>query len=208
MSNSLPLIALTGAKYAGKTTAANHLIERYGYGGSAITDPMIEMAKPLLRRMGIREEAELDDRLQPWGKRKEEPIPGFEHLTGRIVLQVIGKDLRDALSRPTDNPPEGNDRGTDSRLFYDLWLMDNADVELLVNQSVRYPFEGTIVTFEGGETWRIVNPDAPPSGDTHASERQDWPVERTIVAPHSRGVGYLHSLIDEVMAFYNIPQIS
>ncbi|MAM83858.1 MAG: hypothetical protein CL472_04190 [Acidobacteria bacterium] len=208
MTIPLGLIGITGEKYAGKTTAANYLIDHYGYGGTAITDPMIEMAKPLLRRMGITEESELDDRLQPWGKRKEEILPGFDHLTGRKVLQAIGKDLRDALSAPSDNPPEGNTHGTDSRLFYDLWLFDNQNVDLLVNQSVRYPFEGEIITSEEGETWRIVNPDAPASSDTHQSERQDWPAERTIVAPHSKGVEYLYSQIDEIMAAHGIPKIS
>lgn len=152
MTKPLHLIGITGEKYAGKTTAANYLIDHYGFGGTAITDPMIEIAKPLLRRMGIHDAAELNDRLQPWGKRKEDPIPGFPHLTGRKILQSIGKDLRDALSAPSDSPPAGNQHGTDSRLFYDLWLMDNADLELLVNQSVRYPFEGQIITGEDGET--------------------------------------------------------
>jgi len=194
------IIGLTGRKYAGKTEAAKHLAERYGYSGTAITDPMIEMAKPLLRRMGIVEEQEVDDRLQPWGRRKEEPIPGFEHLTGRKVLQAIGKDLRDALSRPTDNPPQGNTHGTDSGLFYELWMLDNRNVELLSNQSVRYPFEGGIITSQGGEMWRIINPEAPDDGDDHPSERQDWPVTREIVAPHSKGVAHLKGLIDEIMS--------
>lgn len=193
------IIGLTGRKYAGKTEAAKYLEQQYGYRGSPITDPMIEMAKPLLRRMGINDEAELDDRLQPWGKRKEESIPGFEHLTGRRILQAIGKDLRDALSRPTDSPPEGNEHGTDSGLFYELWMLDNADVELLSNQSVRYPFEGGIITSSGGEMWRIINPEAPYDGDDHPSERQDWPVTREIIAPHSLGITYLHRKIDEAL---------
>ena len=202
MSNIPKLIGLTGRKYAGKTTAANYLMEKYGYGGSAITDPMIEMAKPLLRRMGIVDETELDDRLQPWGKRKEEPIPGFEHLSGRKVLQAIGKDLRDALSRPSNSPPEGNNHGTDSGIFYELWLQENDGIEFLVNQSLRYGFEGDIVTSSQGETWRIVNPEAPNDGDAHASERQDWPVTRTIIAPHSKGVEYLHQKIEKALDSY------
>ena len=144
--------------------------------------------------------SEIDDRLQPWGKRKEEPIPGFEHLSGRKILQAIGKDLRDALSRPSDSPPEGNDHGTDSGLFYELWMKDNEGVEFLSNQSVRYPFEGSIITDSGGEMWRIINPEAPEDNDPHPSERQDWPVTREIVAPHSKGVAYLHARIEEALA--------
>lgn len=207
MTKTLPIIGLTGPKYSGKTTAANHLIRRYGYGGSAITDPMIDIAVPILKGMGVPGD-ETFDRLAPSGTRKDDPIPNFPWLTGRKVLQAIGKDLRDALSQPTDTAPDGNLHGTDSRLFYDFWLRDNADCELLVNQSVRYAFEGGIITSEGGETWRIINPEAAPTGDTHESERQDWPVERTIIAPHSKGVSYLHSLIDEIMASAGVAPIS
>lgn len=193
------IIGLTGRKYAGKSEAAKYLEERYGYKGTPITDPMIEMAEPLLKRMGITDQDEINDRLQPWGKRKEEPIPGFDHLSGRRILQAIGKDLRDALSRPSDMPPEGNEHGTDSGLFYELWMKDNESVEYLSNQSVRYPFEGDIITESGGETWRIINPEAPDDGDTHASERQDWPVTREIIAPHSLGISYLRQQIDKAM---------
>jgi len=198
--NKPKLIGLTGRKYAGKTEAAKYLEQRHGYSGTPITDPMIEMAEPLLRRMGVTDQSEIDDRLQPWGKRKEEPIPGFEHLTGRKILQAIGKDLRDALSRPSESPPEGNTHGTDSGLFYELWMKDNEGVEFLSNQSVRYPFEGGIITASGGETWRIINPDAPEDGDTHPSERQDWPVTREIIAPHSKGIPFLHAEIEKALA--------
>jgi len=198
--NKPKLIGLTGRKYAGKTEAAKYLEQRHGYRGTPITDPMIEMAEPLLRRMGITGQSEIDDRLQPWGKRKEEPIPGFDHLSGRKILQAIGKDLRDALSRPSDEPPEGNAHGTDSGLFYELWMKDNEGVEFLSNQSVRYPFEGGIITASGGEMWRIINPEAPEDGDTHPSERQDWPVTREIIAPHSKGISFLHEEIEKALA--------
>lgn len=194
-----PIIGLTGRKYAGKTEAAKYLESRYGYAGTPITDPMIEMADPLLKRMGIHDEPERMERLQPWGSRKDEPIPGFEHLSGRKILQTIGKDFRDAVSRPTDLVIAGNNCGTDSRFFYNLWLMDNSQTKYLCNQSVRYPFEGDIVVENGGEMWRIINPEAPDSGDTHPSERQDWPVTRELIAPHSKGVGYLQGLIDQIL---------
>lgn len=198
--NMPKLIGLTGRKYAGKTEAAKYLMEKYGFAGTAITDPMIEMAKPLLRRMGITNEEEIDNRLQPWGKLKEEPIPGYDYLSGRKILQSIGKDTRDALSRPTNNPPKGNDHGTDSGLFYDLWLKDNENVEYLVNQSIRYEFERDIVHEAQGQVWRIINPDAPAPEDEHPSERQDWEVDHEIIAPHSKGISYLHDQIERVLS--------
>lgn len=198
---TLPIIiGLTGRKYAGKTEAARILAE-HGYFGAdiAITDPMIEIAIPLLAAMGV-DEAEARDRLEPTGRRKEEPIPGFEWLSGRKVLQVIGKDLRDALSSP--NAPHA--------LFYDLWearcrkAMTKLGVNppLMVNQSVRYPVERTIIKAKQGEVWRIVNPDAPPPDDEHVSEAQDWPVDHVIEAPHSMGKAYLKAQIEKRLTTY------
>ena len=201
--NLPPMIGLTGAKYAGKTEAANYLA-KYGYQGSAITDPMIAMARPLLVHMGIKDEKEVQRRLAPTGDLKEEPIPGFEWLSGRKILQSIGMELRDAISKPTDTPPEGNLSGTDSRLFLDLWLWNNREFDFLVNQSVRFPFEADFTKDSDGVMWRIVNTDAPPSGDTHASERQDWPVDREIIAPHSKGIAYLHEQIEQALAEISI----
>lgn len=201
MTRILPrMIGLTGAKYAGKTEAAKYL-ETLGYAGSPITDPMIEMARPLLLRMGV-DPKEVDRRIAPSGDMKEDPIPGYEWLSGRKILQAIGKDLRDALSRPSGNPPSDGVQRTNSRLFLDLWLDDNRSAQLLVNQSIRYPFEGEFTTDSGGVTWRIINPEAPASGDVHESERQDWPVTREIIAPHSKGILYLHKQIETALEDY------
>ena len=194
------IIGLTGRKYAGKTEAANFLEAEYGYRGTPITDPMIEMAIPLLRRMTNENEEVIQQRLQPWGKMKDDAIPGYEHLTGRKILQAIGKDVRDALSKPSDNAPEGNNHGTDSTFFYSLWMKDNKDHALICNQSVRYPFERDIIVSNGGEVWRIINPESQVPHDDHPSERQDWPVTREIIAPHSMGIGYLHQKIREILS--------
>jgi len=201
------LIGLTGRKYAGKTEAAKYLEARYGYTGTAITDPMVEMAVPLLRHMGIADEEEINDRLQPWGKRKDDPIAGFPWLTGRKILQSIGRDTRDVLSRPVASSASVNSHGTDGRLFYDLWLYRNASSPRLVNQSVRYPFEGDIIRASGGIVWRIVNPDDKTPQDNHPSESQDWEVDRTIVAPHSLGVPYLHDQIEAALSSFGKPDI-
>ena len=193
-----PLIGLTGRKYAGKTEAAR-VLGSHGYDGAhiAITDPMIEIAIPILKALGCNDYFE---RLSPNGTRKDEPIPGYPWLTGRKILQMIGKEMRDALSRPTDNPPEGNMFGTDGQLFFDMWEGRLKDSDLKVNASVRYPFEADIIHSRGGIVWRIINPEAPEPEDDHPSERQDWAVDREIIAPHSKGLKYLYAQIEQALA--------
>lgn len=194
-----PIIGLTGLKYAGKTKAAEYLDSKYGYKGSPITDPMIEMAFPIIKRMTGEPDSIIEERIMPWGKMKDDPIPGFEHLTGRKILQSIGKDFRDAVSRPSDVRIEGNLNGTDSSFFYEMWMNDNKHHEYLCNQSVRYPFERDIIIRNKGEVWRIINPESTVPADDHPSERQDWPVTREIIAPHSKGLTYLYAKIDEIL---------
>lgn len=196
------LIGLTGRKYAGKTEAAR-ILARYGYEGAdiAITDPMIAMAEPLLAAMGITSDR-IDQYLSPTGTAKDAPLPGFPWLTGRKILQAIGKDLRDALSRPIESD-DHTANATDRRLFYDLWDERLKNATHKVNASVRYPFERDIIKERGGVVWRIVNPEAPEQSDEHASERQDWAVDHTIIAPHSRGLAYLEQQIDQALEEHN-----
>lgn len=128
------------------------------------------------------------ERLAPTGIRKDDPIPGYEWLSGRKILQMIGKDVRDALSKPSDNPPEGNLHGTDGQLFYDMWDARLKDEAYKVNASVRYPFERDIIRERGGIVWRIVNPEAPAPQDEHPSER------------HSKGLTYLREQVEAALA--------
>ena len=193
-----PLIGLTGRKYAGKTEAAR-ILQDHGYKGAdiAITEPMIDIAMPILKALGC---IDYHERLSPNGTRKDEPLPGYPWLSGRKILQMIGKDVRDALSKPSDTPPEGNMHGTDGQLFYDMWDERLAGEDLKVNASVRYPFERDIIHVRGGIVWRIINPEAPAPDDEHPSERQDWVVDREIIAPHSKGIDYLRQQVEIALA--------
>lgn len=193
-----PIIGLTGRKYSGKTEVAKYLC-RFGYVGLPITDTMVDMAIPLLRAMNVPED-EIEERLSPTGKMKDDPIPNFPWLTGRKILQSIGKELRDALSEPLgEGQPPINANGTDSLLFFNLWLHYHPEDIPLVNQSVRYPHERDMIRANGGEVWRIVNPEAPEPTDEHESERQDWEVDRTLILPHSKGIKFMHEVVLNVL---------
>lgn len=183
-----PIIGLTGKKDAGKSTAAKYLRERHGYAGSAITEPMDEMLAPLLRRMGVPDD-EILPRLN--GPMKDLAIPGFDWLTGRKLKQAVGREFRDAISRPQAD-------GTSSRTFF-LVLDDaaNAHHPHHVNESVRYPFEGAHIQSRGGVVWRIVDPDHV-SDDDHESERDDVPADVEIIN-RKEGTDALFAQIDALI---------
>ena len=182
------IIAFTGKQEAGKSTAARHLRERHGYGGTNLTDPFDEMLAPLLRRMGVPEH-EILPRLT--GGMKNAPIPGFEWLTGRKLKQAIGLEFRDAISRPK----EGG--GTDRGFFHDLWMADNAHLPRLVHEQVRYGFEADLIRRDGGVVYRIYDPDDTRE-DAHESERIDFPVDGDIANPKT-GLGPLHDALDRLV---------
>lgn len=182
------IIALAGRQEAGKTTIANYLMERHGYAGSAITDPMDEMAAPLLRRMKVAEH-EIGPRLT--GAMKNVPIPGYEWLTGRRIKQAIGLQLRDALGRP------GPDGAPTRTLFQDLWMDDNAHHARIVHQSVRYPFEAEDMRARGAFVVMVVDPNAA-LNDAHESERMDFAVDAVIENPKT-GTESLFRRIDAML---------
>ena len=186
--NLPPIISLSGIASSGKSTAAN-LLRALGYGGDHINAPMVEMARPLLRAMGI-DEVEIEDRLT--GARKNEPLPGYPHLTGRIILQKIGKDLRDALGVPGDV--------VDETFFLQLWASRNAHHPALVNESLRYEFEGDFTRACGGFVIRLTVPGLqPPNG--HVSELF-VPRHEIEIINHRRSEDELARLLDEAIELW------
>lgn len=182
------IIGLTGKQEAGKTTAAKYLRERYGYAGSNLTDPMDEMLTPLMRRMGVPEH-EILPRLN--GTMKNVPIDGFEWLTGRKLKQAMGREFRDAVSRPY---PDGS---TDRGFFHDLWKLDNDEHPLLIHEQVRYDFEADLIRRDGGVVYEIYDPEGK-HDDPHESEKIGFPVEARISNPKI-GLESLHAALDAIM---------
>lgn len=162
---SLPsIIGLTGRKSSGKSSVAKWLREHHGYQGTAITEPMVEMAIPLLRRLKVPEH-EIMERLT--GAMKEEPIVGYPWLSGRRILQAIGLQFRDAIGEPLESGE------VNSTIFYMMWEKENEQFPRKINESVRYPFEGDFIRSRGGIVIRVVDPDLPPEDhDDHVSEQE------------------------------------
>lgn len=185
------IIGFTGKQEAGKTTAARYLRERHGYAGSNLTDPFDEMLAPLMRRMKVPEH-EIMPRLT--GNMKNVPIPGFEWLTGRKLKQAIGREFRDAISKPI------GDGATDRGFFHDLWMVDNANHPRLIHEQVRYGFEADLIRRDGGVVYKIYDPNDTRE-DSHESEQIDFDVDGEISNPKT-GLGPLHAALDGLMGEY------
>jgi hypothetical protein len=184
------LIGLTGKMESGKSTAAAYLREKYGYRGTALTDPMDEMLRPLLLRMKVPEE-EISRRLS--GDMKNTPIPGWEWLTGRKLKQAIGREFRDVVSRPNDNG------GTDKGLFHDLWIEENEENQYKIHEQIRYDFEADLIRRDGGIVIEIYDPNHQGT-DEHESEQINFPVDYRIENTKD-GYDAFYAKIDDFMAW-------
>lgn len=192
-----PLIGLSGYGETGKSEVARILRREFGYEGSHVKDPMMEMAISLLARMGV-DTTEALDRLD--GATKNEPIPGWPWLTGRKILQIIGKDFRDAMGDPAKRtfipaPPKGGVGRpvfavdtVDETFFLDLWRRENQAARV-INESLRYPFEGHYFQANGGYVIRVTVPGQGPLSD-HPSETSVVPFDYELVN-HKRSLGEL-----------------
>lgn len=183
------IIGLTGKQEAGKTTAARYLRERHGYAGTNLTDPFDEMLAPLLRRMKVPEH-EILPRLN--GVMKNVPIPGFEWLTGRKLKQALGREFRDAISRPVIGG------GTDRGFFHDLWVEENSHHLRIIHEQVRYGFEADLIRRDGGKVYKIFDPNDTRE-DSHESEQIDFPVDGEISNPKT-GLDPLHHALDSLVS--------
>ncbi len=194
------IVAFTGRLGAGKSTAARYLREAYGFGGTAITDPLDEMARPLLRRMGV-PEGEIEERLV--GSLKNAPLPNHPWLSARNIKQALGREFRDAIGEPVGD-------GRSREFFQNLWLDDNADEDRLVHESVRYPFEGDGLRARGAILIRILDPDFVEEGsDQHESEvATDLMTVDYDVANPKEGPAHLHGALDVIMAKHGIRKVA
>lgn len=184
MDRTLPkLVGLSGYGETGKSEVAKYLRHQYGYVGTHVKDPMVEVCISLMARMGIGT-AEALERLD--GQLKNEPIPGYPWLSGRKMLQVVGKDLRDALGNPDKRFNTYSNE--DETFFLDLWWQQNKAHPRVINESLRYPFEGGYFCDNGGVVIRIHVPGQGPLND--------HPSETSIPPYHALLINYRRELTD------------
>lgn len=153
----MKILALGGYTGAGKSELAKLLLKDYPhllFKPPHIKTPMMEMAIPFLRRLGVPEHMMMYYLDDPIGK--VTPIPGWPHITGKLVLQVIGKPFRDGVD------PTGD-------IFALLWKIDTlklAEVEKkhALMESLRFPNEVRVLSPEVITVW-VDRPGVEPRGD-------------------------------------------
>lgn len=161
MSLTKPVIVtLCGAKRHGKDTAANVLIENYGFHRISFADGLRKTVCTALR---CDESRFLDDKL----KDEIDPRTGKPW---RYWLQWIGTEGFRAL-------------------WDDTWIawwkgaIEDSGHDRIVCSDMRFPNEFAAAKEMKALTIRIFNPKVPPSGDLHESERhqQAFHVDHQII---------------------------
>lgn len=145
------LIGLTGKKRAGKTTVANHLVEKYNFHEISFADPLKKIIGEEL--LGLTPE-------QLFDPVKKEQVDPFWNKSPRVLLQLIGTDCFRNIIDP------------------DFWVK-LAEREItkhldagknVVLSDVRFPNEVDCVTKLGGKMIHIIRLESSTTFDCHASE--------------------------------------
>ena len=184
------IIGLLGPAGAGKSTAAEYLVEKYDATRYSLAKPLKEMAK---RVLGFSDEQVYGTQEQ---KERVDPRFGF---SARHFLQRLGTEG----IRETFGP--------------DVWvdlLLRKVSAErpkIAVVDDVRFVSEtiaiqSTSIQPMRGMIWRLENPERETTADaTHASEAE-WKIAPYdfAIAPIGRGLKQLYALLDDACAQYRI----
>ncbi len=140
----LPLIGLSGFASTGKTAAARFIEAEHGYRRQHIAEPMRRMLASLMRDYGY-DDATIERYLV--GDLKEDMIERIG-ATSRHCQITLGTEWgRDQI-------------GTD--LWANLWVYQAGLTGGVMNDSVRFPNEGTAIRASGGFTILIERPGTGP----------------------------------------------
>ena len=185
------VIGMMGPAGAGKSSIAQHLIDKYGATRYSFAGPLKEMVG---RALEFSHE-------QLWGTQaqKEEPDPRYGGKSARWFLQRIGTE---------------GCRKTFGDMFWTTQLLKRIKreaPEIAVIEDARFVNEANAIrafdiTYAKqlqrvGFVWRLETPDRETTADaTHASEREwmDAPYDY-VIAPTRRGLDILYSLVDDTM---------
>lgn len=156
---SYPIIGISGYAETGKSLLTKFLEEDFLFFRSEhVKTPICDMAETLLYNMGIHDRDEIYERL--WASRKNEEIPGFPGISGRLIMQALGREFKLAID------PTG-------LFFLNLWL-DKAEKEAngntIINESVRYPEEAAYIRSKGGIIIQITRPGKGPLNPAYEPE--------------------------------------
>jgi hypothetical protein len=146
------ILGITGFIGSGKDTAAEYLIQNYGFKGIKFADGL----KDMMRAIGLTTE-EMEDR-----KLKEEPHPLLCGRSPRYAMQKLGTEWgRDLIA---------------DELWTSLWASRCNGKRLVVTADMRFFNEAAIIEKNNGILIRIFRPETDPPRETwpdlHPSERE------------------------------------
>lgn len=137
-------IGLSGFATCGKTTAANHLTEKYGYTLLQVAGPLRAMLRTMMIEARVPES--LIDRYLT-GDLKHAVIPEFGK-TSRELQISLGTEWGRELVKST--------------VWSDIWLARAKDQRFAMNDSVRFPSEEDAVNDLNGACIMIIRPGLSP----------------------------------------------
>lgn len=151
------LIAFCGPAGAGKSTAADALVEE-GWVRVKFADPLKNMMRAFYKSCGLEDSAYIESRIE--GAMKEEPDPFLKGRTPRHAMQTLGSEWgRDCVHQ---------------NLWVEAWsqkVMNMFDRELdVVVDDCRFPNEAAAVRALGGRIVEITGRDKG-LGKAHQSEQ-------------------------------------
>ncbi len=151
------LIAFTGKAGAGKSSAADALVEE-GWVRVKFADPLKNMMRAFYKSCGLEDSAYIESRIE--GAMKEEPDPFLKGRTPRHAMQTLGSEWgRDCVHQ---------------NLWVEAWsqkVMNMFDRELdVVVDDCRFPNEAAAVRALGGRIVEITGRDKG-LGKAHQSEQ-------------------------------------
>ena len=194
------IVGICGRAGSGKSTAARHLVEAFGFVELALADPLKRFCHEVF---GFSDE-------QLWGpsEKRNEPDPRYGTLTPRRALQTLGTEWARAcypdvwvdyglrLAKELESGCFGYAR--DFGRFGDFGRSDTVPRRSVVISDVRFPNEGRKILEAGGKVIKLVRPAAPDSG-SHASEAQVDEVPWTVTIESVRDVAHLHWCLDQTI---------
>jgi len=177
------LIGLMGYAGAGKSEVKKRLVERHGFVGPHIKEPLRAMCSALLDEMGF-DAVKIDRCLD--GDLKREVIPELRR-SGTEIQQFIGTEFGRSFCYPD--------------LWLDLWLA-KADGVLsrggrVVQESVRYTNEADSIRARGGI---IVLVERPGVGRLNSHSSENLPTTPDAVLDNSGSIADLHDFVDALVA--------
>jgi hypothetical protein len=154
------VVAFIGPAGCGKSTAAAHLVEGYGYSLLKFAHPIKEM----LRVIGL-EDRHLE------GEAKEIPCDLLGGVSPRRAMQTLGSEWGRKLIHP--------DIWVSAWMREAVWRLQNG--QRLVIDDLRYPNELDAILRLQGVTIRIVRRDQATQCEHHDSETQSLISQRVVV---------------------------